>query len=301
MKQSIPCQVFISFFISLESIHRVVACIPGDGITCPTPTPPNPCANNNCNNGGNCEVEDGAAVCVCEDTFENTPSLDSCVCPEGTTRTTMNRCVGPPTVSPSNIVTDLPTTSIPSPVPSFSPTIYNENTGYTCKDNSLFQFFLGSNGNSVGCDWLTKNSDKIDTRIANYCGRADVQGACQSTCNNCDCGDDENFIFTLPSGPKVGCTYIIQNSNKIDSRRNSLCYADTECREATSIGVACTAACGFCDGTSTSTCARTDAPTKSPTLCASSPSTNTAPSKGYCGKGKGKAANRKVRGRQRRR
>lgn len=252
----------------------------------PTPVPPQPCANNECNNAGECEVKGGAAVCVCEDTFENTASLDSCVCPEGTTRTTMNRCVGPPPSTSPSQETDSPTL-LPSSTPTFAPSF---DTDSICEDSSLFEFALEFNGSFVGCEWLTANSNNVDSRIAKYCGRADVKGACQLSCDNCGCEDNDAFLFSKPDGFEVSCSYISQNPNKISIRRNKFCFTDSECREASTIGAACAAACGFCDGSSTLGCIRTNTPTKSPTLCAPSLPTNSAPSKGYCGNGKGKGS-----------
>ena len=218
----------------------------------PTPAPvrPDPCANNNCNNAGMCNVVDGSAVCVCENTFEHNANRDGCVCPEGTTRDIgNNRCFAPPTSSPTGVAS--PGTGSPTSMPSSAPVTQ----AISCKDNSLFQFMLENTGNIVGCDWLTTNQRRADVRLANYCSRADVRGACQSSCDNCQCGDDEDFTFMLPNTDQVvSCSYINQNSNRISTRRKNLCYADDDCREISTVGEACATACGFCDGTSTASC-----------------------------------------------
>ena len=218
----------------------------------PTPAPiqPDPCRNNTCNNAGVCTVVDGSALCVCENTFEHNANRDGCVCPEGTTLDIgSNRCFGPPTSSPTGIVPIV--TGSPTSVPSSAPVIPAD----SCQDNTLFQFTLRNTGNIVGCDWLTTNQRRTDIRKSNYCDRADVFGACQSSCDNCQCGDDPDFTFMLPNTNEVvSCSYINRNPNRIIRRRNNLCYADDKCREASSIGEACAAACGFCDGTSTVSC-----------------------------------------------
>ncbi|GFH44182.1 predicted protein [Chaetoceros tenuissimus] len=393
----------------------------------PAPAPIDPCRNNNCNNAGECTVVDGAAVCVCENTFVHNANRDGCICPEGTTLNAgSNRCFAPPTSSPSEVdstVTGPPTllsTLAPTASPSFrimslcdfddsardfciepisvtpgsslrarpcsssqnqlfvqtgsaslalhsnenlcltwagrnlflthcdnignSSIVFDESRNVfiagpsgqelvlglgednlfnsfqlygtdelevactafdiipdpnvpvvpdddECQDNSLFEFMLEMTGSIVGCEWLTANTNRADIRESKYCDRADVQGACQSSCDNCQCGDEDNFTFNLPNTNEVvNCAYINQNPNRIIQRRNTLCYTDSDCREASTIGESCAAACGFCDGTSTTFCTRTDppspfptmGPTKSPTLSSLCPPSSPV-SKGYGG------------------
>lgn len=81
-----------------------------------SPTLRDPCKFNNCNRAGSCTTLTNfrpyRAQCQCEQTFINTPSGDSCVCPEGTFRNSNNRCEAPPTPAP----TSAPTEAITTPV-----------------------------------------------------------------------------------------------------------------------------------------------------------------------------------------
>ena len=157
-----------------------------------------------------------------------------------------------------------------------------------CEDSTDFEFMLEMSETFVSCEWLTQNKKRSDARTERYCAQADVQGACQSSCANCQCGDDKDFTFTTPNTKEVvDCSYITKNWKKAIARRNKLCFTDNDCREASTIGSACAAACGFCDATSTSTCTRSNAPTSFPTQTltkspiASPPAPVPAPSKGY--------------------
>lgn len=289
--------VFSAFLIQL--IFQSATAEETPPVPLPAPAPaPEPCSCGNGHNAGVCTISpvDSKPWCICEDTFEvtyNSKGKPICTCPNETLLSNMNRCIPittespfkPPTSSPTQTsTTDSPTdlvTNVPTSVTVFSP---NDD----CKDNTSFTFTLTSSDIMVGCDWITSNNKRIITRKDNYCDRADVKGACQNSCDNCLCKDAQDFTFTLPNNDVVDCSYITKNSKNTDIRRNKFCFTDIHCREASSVGNACPAACGFCDASSTESCNRTEAPvpTKMPSIVGKGKGKGygpaiKAPSKGY--------------------
>jgi hypothetical protein len=119
----------------------------------------------------------------------------------------------------------------------------------TCIDDPLFNFIL-DNGNVQNCQWLTRNSDPDTTasRIAKYCSRGHVKGACQSTCEYCPCQDDVAFEFRLDIGRLRSCDWLLKNKDPlIDATRvDKYCYADEGKTIASAVGNACVLSCGFC-------------------------------------------------------
>jgi len=90
----------------------------------------------------------------------------------------------------------------------------------TCSDDTTFVFDL-DNGNSVGCDWLTKNVNVVTARKAKYCN-GDVLGNCLSSCDNCSCASDiPAFTFTLNNGNVQDCTWFTKRKTVI--RRDDYC------------------------------------------------------------------------------
>lgn len=259
--------------------------------SCPTAAPaPEPCS---CGNAGKCTISpiDSKPWCICEDTFEvtyNSKGKPVCTCPSDTLLNDMNRCIPITTDSPVKLPTSSPTqtstTDSPTDLATNAPSAFTPNND-ECKDHDSFTFTLSSNKIIVGCEWITSNKNRINQRKAKYCHRADVKGACQMSCDNCQCKDAQDFSFTLPSNDIVDCSYIIKNWKKTATRRNKFCFTDIECREASSIGNACAAACGFCDASSTESCYRTEAPIPTPAVPTKIPSIAgpnvQGPSKGY--------------------
>ena len=122
--------------------------------------------------------------------------------------------IGTPTATtPSPVAA----TSAPSKAPVKSPTAAPVGS---CADDATFMFDL-NNGNTVGCDWLTKNSNKEAARKATYCNGA-VLGNCLSSCDNCSCASDSTtFTFTLNNGNIQGCSWFAKTKTVI--RRDDYC------------------------------------------------------------------------------
>jgi PT repeat. len=163
-----------------------------------------------------------------------------------------------PSATPSLVPTDEPSahpTNEPSTFPSDKPTV-------TCVDNTSFTFQL-DNGNTQDCEWLTKNADKTDGRIASYCIRGHVKGGCQKSCDFCPCEDDASYRFILDNGTEQDCEWFVRNLDKIDVRRGRYCYAEDGV-SASAVGDACVSSCGFCFVPPTRS--PTAAPTQDPSM-----------------------------------
>ncbi|GFH55280.1 hypothetical protein CTEN210_11756 [Chaetoceros tenuissimus] len=201
---------------------------------------PAPCS---CGNAGVCTISpiDSTPWCICEDTFEvtyNSKGKPICTCPSDTLLNDMNRCIpittDSPLKPPSPSPTQTSTTDSPTDLATNAPSAFTPNDD-ECKDHDSFTFTLSTNDNIVACEWITSNKNRINERKAKYCHRADVKGACQMSCDNCQC-KDQNFSFALSNKNIVDCTYITKNWKKTAARRNKFCFTDIQCREASSIG-----------------------------------------------------------------
>jgi len=66
--------------------------------------------------------------------------------------------------------------------------------GHLCMDDARFKFVMAT-GKMKNCAWFGKW--KTGNRIANYCGRDEVNRACKLRCKACDsfCKDDSEFTF----------------------------------------------------------------------------------------------------------
>ena len=140
-----------------------------------------------------------------------------------------------PSISPTKLPTISPSKG-PTKVPSKAPT--NAPTG-PCADSSTYEW-TNDLGNTVDCDWLTKNSKQTRQRIGRWCEEANVSFACPITCETCtiSCVDDETYKISLLNKKKdVFCSWISSNGVKEAQRRNM--YCDKE-------GDRCPKSCGFC-------------------------------------------------------
>merc|ERR1719157_531901 len=123
-------------------------------------------------------------------------------------------------------------------------------TGPCTGDSSSFTFVLDNLGKTVGCKWLTQNSNKMALRKMTYCGRTNVSGGCCSTCGTVTApvtapviapvstpvmtpvatptgqctGDSSTFTFVLDNGANsVKCKWLTQNIKKIVIRKGRYC------------------------------------------------------------------------------
>ncbi len=125
----------------------------------------------------------------------------------------------------------------PSPLPSVAP----GEVPPSCVDDADFEFeMVNFPGTMQDCTWLTKNERFESKRISMYCSGEIKYAGCPSTCGGCDCEDDADFTFTLTNFPDTvkGCSWITQNENNVDTRRDKYC--------GTEVGDYCPVACGFC-------------------------------------------------------
>eukprot|EP00557_Chaetoceros_sp_GSL56_P005961 CAMPEP_0176489178 /NCGR_PEP_ID=MMETSP0200_2-20121128/7138_1 /TAXON_ID=947934 /ORGANISM="Chaetoceros sp., Strain GSL56" /LENGTH=149 /DNA_ID=CAMNT_0017886279 /DNA_START=346 /DNA_END=792 /DNA_ORIENTATION=- len=129
-----------------------------------------------------------------------------------------------------------------------------------CGDDLDFTFdrFNGLPGN---CTWLAEK----EVRQTKFCGRGNVKGACQATCNFCSCEDTKPYSFNRPDNnvPR-DCPWIADESKPI---RKRFCYEGSEIVSGAATSEAgnnCVRSCGFCTG-GTVTKPPTKAPTKAPT------------------------------------
>jgi hypothetical protein len=236
-----------------------------------TPTyvePPSPCANQKCNNAGDCKVTSSTEfTCQCETTFINSANGRSCVCPPGYVRKSDNRCYDPNTPSPIAITTKAPTSSpnvSNTPAPTSSPNVSNtsaptsssptqkieDEEDEACNDDENATFYLIRNPNkNVKCSWLSKHKTNTGTRIANYCDLPRVKTICKSTCSFCTCVDDESFTFELtnisdPNKKNKSCNWLTANKKKSAIRIARYC---TEDFDDGAVMNACTKSCGLCE------------------------------------------------------
>jgi hypothetical protein len=132
----------------------------------------------------------------------------------------------------------------PSLLPSNHPTV-------NCSDDPNFTIVL-DNGEVQICEWLTRNEEKSDTRIDNYCSRGHVKGACQKSCSFCECADDDEHTFPLQNlDASRGCSWLTQSSDPFvsEDRLDRYCYADLAKTVASEdVGDFCVFSCGFCKG-----------------------------------------------------
>ncbi len=129
----------------------------------------------------------------------------------------------PTTASPTTAApTDTPTTGAPTP---------------ECMDDPGFTFILNV-GTEVYCEWITRNVDKIEHRMA-YCEKPEVATGCPQTCTGCVCEDDTDFEFELLNipGEMRGCDWITKNVLKAAARQENYCD---------DIGESCPSACDLC-------------------------------------------------------
>ncbi len=106
-----------------------------------------------------------------------------------------------------------------------------------CQDDPDFTFTLTYLRTQVECEWITKNEDKIETRMA-YCNDPEVKTGCPLTCGGCACEDDSNFEFELTNmpGEMRGCDWITKNEDKTATRQEKYCSGD--------VAENCPTACG---------------------------------------------------------
>ena len=66
--------------------------------------------------------------------------------------------------------------------------------GHLCMDDARFKFVMAT-GKMKNCAWFGKW--KTGNRIANYCGRDEVNRACKLRCKACDsfCKDDSELYL----------------------------------------------------------------------------------------------------------
>ena len=101
----------------------------------------------------------------------------------------------------THVQTEVPTAmfgSIPNNVENTMPD--------SCVDDSDFVFALDS-GSIQHCRWLAKGDSSV--RKTKYCERGNVKGACQASCDFCNCGDDPKYEFHLKSGKSVKCSWLV--------------------------------------------------------------------------------------------
>lgn len=88
-----------------------------------------------------------------------------------------------------------------------------------CVDDSSFRF-ESWNGKTRKCAWLNKGKNSAK-RIKKFCKRGHIFGACQDTCNNCDCNDTLDYQFTvIHSGKSKSCSFFTNEKNGARRRAN---------------------------------------------------------------------------------
>lgn len=177
-------------------------------------------------------------------------------------------------------------TSSPSESPVVPPTIAI--VPDDCQDLSEFTFPLLSASDPLdssqrrNCEWLTRNNQKKQTRLDNYCSFTHVRSACRQSCNHCVVEDKEGTEIFARLNPddngdiiQLGCSWLTKNSGATEQRKSNYCFADDVCETASIVGDCCPVACGFANGsnekrqcpmTSRPTFLPTTSPTKSPTF-----------------------------------
>ncbi|GFH50016.1 hypothetical protein CTEN210_06492 [Chaetoceros tenuissimus] len=145
-----------------------------------------------------------------------------------------------------------------------------------CRKDTTSFFFELENGKVKNCEWITKNDANFKKRFDKYCYRGHVKGACGSSCNFCNCEDNDEFRFSTNRGKQVGCTWLTEKDDKIDGRISKYCYENSNPQVATQIGNECVSSCGFCSESSDTP---SDVPSDQPSLSPSDqPSDDTDPS-----------------------
>ncbi|GFH53839.1 hypothetical protein CTEN210_10315 [Chaetoceros tenuissimus] len=167
--------------------------------------------------------------CACPNRSFLIASVNRCYAPTSspTPSPTSSPVTASPTSSPTSIVTNAPTPDTPLDNPcedgSGTFTVNNKEVGCdwlsknkkreqkrkdtycalnevklmcpstcdvcACVDSSSYTFELKNGVNEVGCDWISKNSNKVEKRRAKYCtddyDDGAVMNACRKSCNLC--------------------------------------------------------------------------------------------------------------------
>lgn len=182
--------------------------------------------------------------CVCETTFINTNNGRNCECPPGFIRKKDNRCYDPNTTPPSpqtNSPTKSPTKT-PTVLPTSSP-IGNVVADENCSDEVDGTFTL-NNGKTKKCNWLSENSKRDQIRKERYCGLNQVKLVCPSSCDFCECSDDNSYTFNLIDvGETRICAWLTKNKKTKDKRIARYCTKDFDNGKLLN---ACTKSCGEC-------------------------------------------------------
>lgn len=214
----------------------------------PTPAPtPKICSVVNCNNGaGKCEaVSLTDYKCVCEATFINTNNGRNCECPPGFERKSDNRCYDPDVPVPSpqtKSPTKAPTTKSPTVPPSPAP-INTVVVEQTCSDEVDGTFTL-NNGKTKKCIWLSKNAKREKRRKNRYCGLNRVKLVCPSSCDFCECSDDDSYTFSTDNVGTKNCAWLSPHNQKNKEKR--IARYCTEDFDNGKVMNACTKSCGLC-------------------------------------------------------
>ena len=133
--------------------------------------------------------------------------------------------------------------------------------GQTCEDDPSFQFLRTKNRNKLVHDRDIKNCKFLEirkakgniyplyaSRVRKHCEKAHIfKGACQKTCEACECEDNPNFSFTTRDG-KVTCDWITKNRKKMPIRRLNYCYPGLLKSSEGIVSSNCMRSCGLCTG-----------------------------------------------------
>ena len=115
--------------------------------------------------------------------------------------------------------------------------------GHLCMDDASFKFAIAT-GKMKNCAWFGKW--KTGNRIATYCGREEVNRACEKSCKACDssCKDDSEFTFSQ-NGKTRKCAWLTKNQELTPNRISKFCLEDDGSTPST-IADSCSRSCGFC-------------------------------------------------------